>query len=114
MSTHNRLTITKITPAYWNVSINNPPINLYDPEMFAELNVLLDTLDDDKDVSVIVLESANPDYFVAHFDFVRADIIPDQPGAAEFTAWPRMMTRFAQSRVLSIAKLRGRARGQGS
>ncbi len=114
MSTHNRLTITKITPAYWNVSINNPPINLYDPEMFAELNVLLDTLDDDKDVSVIVLESANPDYFVAHFDFIRADIIPDQPGAAEFTAWPRMMTRFAQSRVLSIAKLRGRARGQGS
>ena len=51
--------------------------------MFAELNVLLDTLDDDKDVSVIVLESANPDYFVAHFDFARADIIPDQPGAAD-------------------------------
>jgi hypothetical protein len=29
-------------PAYWSVSINNPPINLYDPEMFAEINVLLD------------------------------------------------------------------------
>lgn len=114
MATRNRLTITKVTPAYWTVLIDNPPINIYDPEMFAELNVLLDKLDSDKEVKVIVLESANTDYFVAHFDFVRADIIPDQPGAAEFTAWPRMMTRFAQSRVISVAKLRGRARGQGS
>jgi enoyl-CoA hydratase/carnithine racemase len=114
MATRNRLTITKVTPAYWTVLIDNPPINIYDPEMFAELNVLLDTLDSDKEVKVVVLESANPEYFVAHFDFIRADIIPDQPGAAEFTVWPRMMTRFAQSRVLSVAKLRGRARGQGS
>ncbi|MQY40634.1 Fatty acid oxidation complex subunit alpha [Streptomyces sp. RB17] len=114
MTAHNRLTITKVTPTYWTVLIDNPPINLYDPEMFAELNVLLDTLDSDKEVKVVVLESANPDYFVAHFDFVRADIIPDQPGSAEFTAWPRMMTRFAESRVISIAKIRGRARGQGS
>lgn len=42
-----RLTITKVTPAYWNVCIDNPPINLYDPEMFAEINVLLDGLETD-------------------------------------------------------------------
>ena len=60
MTTHNRLTITKITPAYWGISINNPPINIYDPEMFAELNVLLDALDSDKEVKIVVFESANP------------------------------------------------------
>jgi enoyl-CoA hydratase/carnithine racemase len=114
MSTQNRLTITKMSPAYWVISINNPPINIYDPEMFAELNVLLDTLDADEDVKVIVLESANPDFFVAHYDFLRANVMPDQPGAADFTAWSRMVVRFAQSRVISIAKIRGRARGQGS
>ena len=114
MTAQNRLTVTRVTPAYWTVLINNPPINIYDPEMFAELNVLLDALDTDKEVKVVVLESANLDYFVAHFDFLRADVIPDQPGAAEFTAWPRMVTRFAQSRVVSVAKVRGRARGQGS
>jgi enoyl-CoA hydratase/carnithine racemase len=114
MTVRKRLTVTKVTPAYWTVLIDNPPINLYDPEMFAELNVLLDDLDADQEVKVVVLESADPDFFVAHFDFNRADIIPDQPGAAPFTAWPLMVVRFAQSRVLSIAKVRGRARGQGS
>jgi enoyl-CoA hydratase/carnithine racemase len=110
----NRLTITKITPGYWNISINNPPINLYDPEMFAEINVMLDDLERDEDVKVIVLESANPDFWVAHYDFNRADIVPDMPGAAPYTEWPHMVARFAQARVLSVAKLRGRARGQGS
>ncbi len=42
MTTTNRLTISQVTPAYWRVIIENPPINLYDPEMFAELNVLMD------------------------------------------------------------------------
>jgi enoyl-CoA hydratase/carnithine racemase len=114
MAIINRLTISKVTPAYWRVIINNPPINLYDPEMFAELNVLMDALDADKEVKVAVFESANPDYFVAHYDLERGELIPDQPGAAEFSAWPKFVTRLAQSRVISIAKLRGRARGHGS
>ena len=41
-------------------------------------------------------------------------MIPEQPGAAEFSAWPTFVTRLAQSRVVSVAKLRGRARGHGS
>jgi enoyl-CoA hydratase/carnithine racemase len=109
-----RLRVTRVTVAYWNVSIDNPPINLYDPEMFAEINVLLDELEADPEVKVIVVESANPDFWVAHYDFNRADVIPDMPGAAAYTEWPRMVARFSQSRVLSVAKLRGRARGQGS
>jgi enoyl-CoA hydratase/carnithine racemase len=114
MANHNRLAVAKVTPAYWRVVIENPPINLYDPEMFAELNVLMDTLDSDKDIKVVVFESANPDYFIAHYDIVRGEVIPDQPGAAEFGAWPKFVTRLAQSRVVSVAKLRGRARGHGS
>lgn len=114
MTTHERLTVTKVTPAYWSVSMNNPPINLYDPEMFAEINVLLDDLEADEDLKVVVLESANPDFWIAHYDFNRADVMPDMPGAAPFTEWPHMVSRFAQARVLSVAKLRGRLRGQGS
>jgi enoyl-CoA hydratase/carnithine racemase len=86
MPTKNRLTVSKVTPAYWRVVIENPPINLYDPEMFAELNVLMDTIDLDTELKVIVFESANPDYFVAHYDLERGEVIPDQPGAAEFSA----------------------------
>jgi enoyl-CoA hydratase/carnithine racemase len=114
MPTTNRLTISAVTPAYWRVTIENPPINLYDPEMFAELNVLMDRIDADAELKVVVFESANPDYFIAHYDLQRGDVVPDQPGAAEFSAWPRFVTRLAQSRVISVAKLRGRARAHGS
>jgi enoyl-CoA hydratase/carnithine racemase len=113
-STHHRLTVKSETPSYWRVIIENPPINLYDPEMFAELNVLMDKIDTDPELKVVVFESANPDYFVAHYDLERGEVIPDQAGAAEFSAWPKFVTRLAQSRVVSIAKLRGRARGHGS
>ena len=65
-------------------------------------------------MKVVVFESANPDYFVAHYDLERGEVIPEQPGAAEFSAWPNFVTRLAQSRVVSVAKLRGRARGHGS
>src|SRR5580698_8151779 len=36
-TTDKRLTVTAVTPAYWQITIRNPPINLYDPEMFAPL-----------------------------------------------------------------------------
>src|ERR1700755_1250148 len=114
MAVINRLTISKVTPAYWRVVSKNPPINLYDPEMFAELNVLMDAIDADKEVKVAVFESANPDYFIAHYDLERGEVVPDQRGAAQFSAWPQFVTRLAQSRVISVAKLRGRARGHGS
>lgn len=82
--------------------------------MFAEINILLDELERDQEVKVIVLESANHDFWVAQYDFNRADVMPDMPGAAPYSEWPHMVSRFVQARVLSIAKIRGRARGQGT
>ncbi|MFM0341427.1 enoyl-CoA hydratase/isomerase family protein [Paraburkholderia fungorum] len=114
MTIHKRLTTKEISPSYWRVVIENPPINLYDPEMFAELRVLMDRIEADQELKVIVFESANPDYFVAHYDLVRGEVIPEVNGAAEFSAWPNFVTRLAQSPVVSIAMVRGRARGHGS
>lgn len=108
-----RLHLDVVAPGYWRVTIDNPPINLYDPRMFAALNVLMDRIETDDEVKVVVFESANPDYFVAHYD-LEDEEVPDVPGAAEFTEWPRFVTRLAHSRVISVAKLRGRARGHGS
>ena len=59
--------------------------------MFAELNVLMDTIEAATELKVVVFESANPDYFVAHYDLERGGVIPEQPGAAEFSAWPKFV-----------------------
>ena len=56
MSTdHQRLGIDRMTPDYWKVTLSNPPINLYDPEMFAELRVLMDQIEEDKYIKVVVM-----------------------------------------------------------
>jgi enoyl-CoA hydratase/carnithine racemase len=106
------VTVVQESAAYWRVIINNPPINLWDPTLFAGLNALMDDIDSSDDLKVIVFESANPDFFVNHHDLGNADI-PNIPGAKPFSYWPTFVTRLANSSVLSIAKVRGRARAQG-
>jgi enoyl-CoA hydratase/carnithine racemase len=108
-----RLHIKEVSPTYWQVTIDNPPINMYDPRMFAAFNQLMDRIDAADELRVVVFDSANADYFIAHYD-LEDEAVPNIAGAAEFTHWPKFVTRLAQSRVISVAKLRGRARGHGS
>jgi enoyl-CoA hydratase/carnithine racemase len=113
-SDDNRLTIIRKSPAYWSIVINNPPINLFDPKMFAELNVLMDDIENDNYLKVMVFESGDEDFFMNHHDVENRNTVPDQPGAMPFFGnWPKFVTRLAQSSVISIAKVRGRARAQG-
>jgi enoyl-CoA hydratase/carnithine racemase len=113
MDNHNRLIITKVTPAYWRVVLNNPPFNLFDELMFADFMRLMDDLDRDPDVKIIVLDSENPDYFCGLYE-ATWDGRSTRPETFDFNEWPRFVTRLANSRVVSVCKLRGRARGQGS
>ncbi|QND46006.1 enoyl-CoA hydratase/isomerase family protein (plasmid) [Rhizobium lusitanum] len=114
MNANNRLTIVRQSPAYWRIVINNLPLNLFDPKMFAELNVLMDDIEKDTDLKVVVFESGDEDFFMNHHDVENRLTVPDQPGAMPFFGnWPKFVTRLAQSSVISIAKVRGRARAQG-
>jgi len=113
-SVHKVLNVTKVSPAYWRATFDNPPLNLFDPETFAALRLLMDDLEQDEDVRVVVFDSATPDYFVAHFDMVRGREVVDIPGAAPITEFPNFVLRLANSRVVSIAAIRGCVRGVGS
>jgi enoyl-CoA hydratase/carnithine racemase len=50
------------------VTIDHPPINLLDLEMMKEMNWIGKELEADGDVRVIVFQSADPDFFIAHAD----------------------------------------------
>ncbi|MFE7838733.1 enoyl-CoA hydratase/isomerase family protein [Streptomyces sp. NPDC057474] len=113
MAVTNRLSVIRQSPAYWRIVIDNPPFNLFDPEMFAELNVLMDEIENDTDLKIVVFESGDEDFFVNHHDVARGHGAADQPGGASFDHWPTFVTRLAQSSVISVAKMRGRARAQG-
>src|SRR5260370_8023647 len=74
----------------------------------------MEQIGEDKGLKVVVCDGADPDYFISQYDIARGEVVPDMPGAAPFSEWPAFVTRLAQSRVISIAKVRGRARGHGS
>ena len=61
---------TSRTGAVLTASIDNPPINLCDWKFMSDFNDLLTEAISGGDIKILVVESANPDFFVAHLDLL--------------------------------------------
>lgn len=98
--------------------IDNPPINLITLELYGELARLSEELAADKDALVFVLKSANPDFFLAHFDVGAILSFPtDRPAVRESAgtnAYHAMCERFGTMDKVTIAQIEGRVGGGGS
>jgi enoyl-CoA hydratase/carnithine racemase len=109
-----KLRITKSSAAHWGVTIDNPPLNLFDPELNDELQALISELEQDQTIKVVVFNSAVPDYFMAHIDLARVSEMGLKPGPTGLSPWPDMALRLQRAPFLTVGVLRGRARGVGS
>src|SRR5277367_6027574 len=109
-----QFTISEVTPAYWRVSFSNPPINLQDPDTILELQELVGRFETDDALRVVVLESADPEFFINHYDVSRAAETPIAPGPTGLPTFIDTTVRLATTPVVTIAKIRGRNRGGGS
>src|SRR5271154_4002175 len=109
-----QFTVSEITPAYWQISFSNPPINLQDPDTILELQELVGMFETDDALRVVVFESADPNFFINHYDVSRAAETPVAPGPTGLPTWIDTTTRLAAVSVVTIAKIRGRNRGGGS
>jgi enoyl-CoA hydratase/carnithine racemase len=107
-----QLTIKRESPAFWRVIFDHPPINLVNPETLRELDALVSELEKAQDLKVVVLESADDDFFLAHWDISGA--VRSAGSGALTPSWIDISLRLAQAPVVSIALIRGRARGIGS
>jgi enoyl-CoA hydratase/carnithine racemase len=96
-------------PGQWTVTFSNPPINMFVPTTIVELGTLITDLEADPSVKVVVFQSANPDFFIAHLDVAKAAA---QPGVLGL--WRDFVLRLSSTAVVSIAKIRGRTRGIGN
>src|SRR6202142_2962484 len=65
-----QIRVARRSPAYWRVTIDNPPINVMGPEMVRQFQELIDALEADEHVRVVVFDSAVEDYFLNHSDFM--------------------------------------------
>ncbi|MFG2480551.1 enoyl-CoA hydratase/isomerase family protein [Streptomyces fagopyri] len=103
------------SPALWRVTFDNPPVNLVDAVMTKELGALLTRAEESDTLAVIVFDSADPDFYLAHFDLSDENESKRALAHPEEThPWTRVLTRLMTLPVVTIASVRGRARGAGS
>lgn len=111
-----QLRITRRTPAYWRVTIDNPPINVMGPPMVRDFQQAIAAIEGDEQVRVVVFDSAVDGYFLNHSDFnARFEDLTSMPnGPTGLPPWPDVLVRLTHAPVASIALIRGRATGNGS
>ncbi len=99
------------------VTIDNPPINLMNQALYIELLKLSSELKADPALSVVVLKSADPDFFIAHFDVEAILGFPVEGTAerdSELNPFHQMCERFRTMDKVVIAQIEGRVGGGGS
>src|SRR3954447_13261550 len=108
--------LTRRSPAYWRVTIDNPPVNVMGPEMVRQFQRVINAIEADDDVRVVVFDSAVDDYFLNHSDFMAKleDLTSMPAGPTGLPPWPDFLVRLTRAPVASIALIRGGATGNGS
>ena len=109
------LELTVESPTFWRVTFANPPVNVIGPQMMSDLKTLLTELESNDTVNVVVFDSADPDFFLAHYDLAAdpaaAEALPSPTG---YAAWVDITVRISKLAAVTISAIRGIARGAGS
>jgi enoyl-CoA hydratase/carnithine racemase len=111
-----QIRVTKASASYWRVTFDNPPLNLMGPAFLVEFAAIMTAIETDEQVKVVVFDSAVEGFFLNHSDFtVKLEELTSLPqGPTGLESWPDILVRLTRAPVVSIAKIRGRATGNGS
>jgi len=109
------LRVIEDSPAYWRVVFDYPPFNIVDATLYQALQDVLARMDASPSLRVVVFESANPEFFLAHFDLTgKTGNITTAVGPSGLPILTDTFVRITRSPVASIAKIRGCVRGVSS
>jgi enoyl-CoA hydratase/carnithine racemase len=99
-------------------TVDAPPINIITLQLYSELNRMSQEVEADEDCLVFILKSANPDFFLAHFDVSAIlEFRIDQPPSRDPSAtneYHDMCNRMSTMDKVTIAQIEGRVGGGGS
>lgn len=98
------------------VTFDYPPINVLGIPMLDDLDALVKELQDNRDIKVIVFQSAHPEIFIAHADIhflkdLPTEVVPRDK--VERLYLQDVLQRISELPQASIAKIEGFARGGG-
>jgi enoyl-CoA hydratase/carnithine racemase len=112
----NQFAVNEVSDSYWHVTFDNGPLNLLDADSVEELAALISRIETAPALTVVVFDSANPDYFMAHWDITsdRARVASMPPGPTGLHPYLDNFVRLSKVPAVTISSIRGRARGAGS
>jgi enoyl-CoA hydratase/carnithine racemase len=98
------------------VTIDHPPVNLFDQAMFLDLARLVPLLEVDEGVGAVVFRSADREFFVSHADvkWILALPVIKPPRPTEIGPFVGLMERLRRLPKPTIGMIDGIARGGGS
>lgn len=108
--------VAAVSPAYWRITFRNGPVNLIDPDTVEELADLIGRMEKAPELTVAVFRSENPQFFMAHWDFLsdRARVAAMKPGPTGLHPYLDNFVRLSKLPVATISEIRGRTRAAGS
>jgi enoyl-CoA hydratase/carnithine racemase len=113
----NTFRVRESSDSLWRVTFDNPPLNLIDSVMIGELDALLSRIEAGETVAVAVFDSADPDFFLAHYDIAEVTNDDAEQGGTPIGhphPWLTTLARLNSLPAVTISSIRGRARGAGS
>lgn len=99
------------------VTISNPPVNVITMDLLTELMALSTALKADPELTVVVVRSADPDFFLAHFDvaaILERPISFEPQKDAQLKPFHALCERFRRMNKIIIAQIEGRIGGGGA
>jgi enoyl-CoA hydratase/carnithine racemase len=111
-----RLLHVTVARGICRATIDHPPINLLDVALMDEIDRLATEVAADGELRVLIVDSADPQFFIAHADVELILNLPtDDTGLHdELSVFHALMERFRTLPVATIAVIEGVCRGGGS
>ena len=106
----------EVSDGICRATIDNPPINLLDADLIIELGRFAAEVAADDEVRVVIVDSADPAFFVAHADITLIQRLPtdDTTLHDELSPFDAVVDLFRTMPKATIAVIEGIARGGGS
>jgi len=114
MSETSTITLERTSARTARIRFSNPPVNLVVPETVVTLHRIISELDADPDIQVVTFESDLDDFFFNHFDGAASADLPQPADPGGLPVWSEAVIRLSKASFVSIAVIRGRARGAGN
>ena len=94
-SSWTHLSVDRRSRGYCRVTFEHPPINTITATTVAELAELVGLIEQDSDLNVVVFDSANPDFYLAHYDTEHDPAAPPRCPRARLACMPGSISLFA-------------------